>query len=138
MTKGDIFGMKYDVTLKGKTFEVLVERGEAQLISVSDAAAPLNTLAEVPAAAAPPLAAAPVLAPAIPAAAETVTSPLPGVVVKVVAAPGTAVGSGQIVLVIEAMKMENEIAAPHSGTVGEILADKGARVDTGSPLFTLT
>jgi glutaconyl-CoA decarboxylase len=127
--------MKYDVTLKGKVYEVVVERGEAILVSVND----VQTAAPIAA----PVVAAPVMQPVSVAASgaalsgETVSSPLPGVVVSVAAKTGEQVKKGQAVVIIEAMKMENEIVAPRDGKVAAIAVDKGAKVDTGTPLFSL-
>lgn len=130
--------MKYKVTLNGKTYEVEVEKGEAILAAEYDAAAPA---APVAAPAAAPVAAAPAAAPA-PAvvdvgAGEVVSSPLPGVVVGVKVAAGDKVTKGQHLVIIEAMKMENEIAAPRDGVVAKVLVSKGASVESGAPLLTL-
>ncbi len=128
--------MKYKVTLNGKTYEVEVEQGKAMLLDEYEALAPA-----APAPAAAPVAAAP--APAAPAAAavtaagETVAAPMPGTVLRVEVTQGQAVKSGQLLVVLEAMKMENEILAPKDGTVAQIVAPKGSTVDTGSPLIVL-
>ena len=62
---------------------------------------------------------------------------MPGVILRVEVSQGQAVKSGQLLLVMEAMKMENEILAPRDGTVAQILVQKGATVDTGAPLLIL-
>jgi len=131
--------MKYKVTLKGKTYEVEVEHGEAMILDEYEAIAPA---APAPAAAAP--AAVPAAAPAaahapapVAAAGEQVTSPMPGTIVKVNVKVGQAVKNGEVIAVLEAMKMENEIMAPHDATIVQILADVGTKVDTGTPILVL-
>lgn len=126
--------MKYNVTLKGKVYEVEVERGEAILVSVNDVVAP------VAAAPVPIAAAAPAAAPAPAGGAlsgEAITSPMPGTILKINVNPGDAVKSGQVLMVLEAMKMENDIVAPRDGTVAQIAVSKGATVETGTPLMSL-
>lgn len=131
--------MKYKVTLNGKTYEIEVEKGEAIVAAEYDAAAPAAAPVAAPAAAP---AAAPV-APAAPAAAavtgagEVVTSPLPGTVLDIKVSAGTPVKQGQLLVIVEAMKMENEILAPKDGTVSQVVATKGATVDSGAPLVVI-
>ena len=132
--------MKYKVTLKGKTYEVEVNQGEAMLLDEYEAYAPAPAAA--PAAAPAPAAAAPAAAPAAPAApvavaGEQVTSPMPGTIVKMNVNAGQAVKGGEVLAVLEAMKMENEIMAPHDATVVQVLADVGTKVDTGTPIIVL-
>ena len=62
---------------------------------------------------------------------------MPGVVLRVEVTQGAAVKAGQVLLILEAMKMENEILAPRDGTVAQIVAQKGVSVDTGAPLIVL-
>ena len=78
--------------------------------------------------------AAPAAAPA--GGAATLTAPMPGTVLDVKVAEGAAVTAGQVVLILEAMKMENEITAPSDGTVASIPVAKGASVNTGDTLMT--
>lgn len=129
--------MKYLVTLNGKTYEVEVEHGEAMLLDEYDAAAPAAPPA-APAAPAPaPAAPAPTApAPAV-AGGETVNAPMPGNIVKINVEAGSAVKSGDVLVVLEAMKMENEIMAPRDGTVYQVVTQKGAKVETGAPLVVL-
>lgn len=122
--------MKYRITLKGKTYEVEVERGEAMILDEYDAKAP------VPAAPAAAPTAAP--APAAPTAAGTVvTAPLPGNVLAINVKPGESVKAGQTLLLIEAMKMENEVVAPCDGVVKQLAVSKGALVATGDTLLVI-
>ena len=134
--------MKYKVTLNSKVYEVEVEEGAAMLIDEYEAYVPAPAAPEPPAAPAPVPAAAPVAAapaaPASTAAGETIPAPLPGTVLAVKVAAGESVKAGQVLVVIEAMKMENEILAPHDGTVAQVVTAKGAAVDTGAPLVVLS
>jgi Biotin carboxyl carrier protein len=132
--------MKYKVTLNGRVYEVDVEQGEAILAAEYDLAAP----APVQAAPAPVAAAAPAVEAAAPAAVpvavaqvagETFESPLPGAVVKVSVKEGEAVKLGQLLVVIEAMKMENEVLSPRDGVIAQVLATTGTNVNTGDVLF---
>ena len=128
--------MKYKVTLNSKVYEVEVEEGAAMLIDEYEAYVPAPA-APAPVPAAAPVAAAPA-APAPTAAGETIPAPLPGTVLAVKVAAGESVKVGQVLVVIEAMKMENEILAPHDGTVAQVVTAKGAAVDTGAPLVVLS
>ncbi|MDY5587379.1 MAG: biotin/lipoyl-containing protein [Oscillospiraceae bacterium] len=133
--------MKYKVTLNNRTYEVEVEEGKAMLVDEYEAYAPA---APAPVAAAP-VAAAPAAAPAAPAApagaalaaGEVVKSPMPGNILKINVAQGQKVNEGDVLIVLEAMKMENEIVATKSGTVAQIVTAKGAVVETGAPLVVI-
>ena len=132
--------MKYKVTLKGKTYEVEVERGEAMIVDEYAAYAPAPAAPAAPAVAAAPVAAAPAAAPAAPAAVAAgtpVTAPLPGNVLGVKVNVGDAVKAGQLLVLIEARKMENEVLAPADGVVKQIVANKGAVVATGDTLLVI-
>ena len=135
---------KYKVTLNGRTYEVEVEAGKAMLVDEYEAYAPApaaSAPASAPAAAAAPAASAastaPAAAPAVQAAGETITAPMPGNILRIEVTNGAAVKAGQILIVLEAMKMENEILAPRDGTVAQIIVQKGSTVETGSPLVVL-
>lgn len=127
--------MKYKVTLNNRVYEVEVEMGQAMLIDEYDAVAP------APAAAPAAPAAAPAAPAAVPAAAlasgEVVKAPMPGNILKINVAPGQKVEEGDVLIVLEAMKMENEIVATKSGTVAQIAVSKGAVVETGAPLVVI-
>ena len=127
--------MKYRVTLNDKIYEVEVEETDATLISVSDAranaqSAVVSTTSQT--------AAQPQAAPITPGAGETVSSPLPGNVIEISASEGQAVKSGQVLCVIEAMKMENEVLSPRDGTVLKVVTTRGAAVESGAPLFIIS
>ena len=133
--------MKYKVTLNNKTYEVELEEGKAMLVDEYEAYAPA---APAPVAAAP-VAAAPAAAPAAPAApagaalaaGEVIKSPMPGNILKINVSQGQKVKEGDVLIVLEAMKMENEIVATKSGTVAQIVTAKGAVVETGAPLVVI-
>ena len=135
--------MKYKVTLNGRTYEVEVEAGKAMLLDEYEAIVP--TAAPAPVAAAPAAAPAPVAAPAAapapaaaaPVAGDAVTAPMPGNILKVNVTAGQAVKEGDVLVVLEAMKMENEILAPKACTVKQVLVSKGSTVDTGATLVVL-
>ncbi len=132
--------MKYKVTLKGKTYEVEVNQGEAMILDEYEAIAPTAPVAAAtPAAPAAPVAAAPAPAPTATAAVdgEKVVSPMPGTIVRVNVKAGQSIKSGEVLAVLEAMKMENEIMAPHDAKVLQVLVDVGAKVDSGTPLIVL-
>lgn len=130
--------MIYKVTLNGKIYEVEVEKGEAMVKAEYEAALPTAAPA-TPAAPAAPVPAAPAApaapAPAAQAGANTVPSPLPGNINAVNFSVGQAVKAGDVVIILEAMKMENEIVAPKAGTLTKLHVQKGAVVNTGDPLF---
>ena len=127
--------MKYKVTLNGRTYEVEVEAGKAMLLDEYEAIAPAPAAAAAPVAApaAAPAAAAPA-APVVTGSGEAVNAPMPGNILKVNVKTGDAVKAGQVLVVLEAMKMENEIMAPKAGTVTQVLVSKGSSVVTGAPL----
>ena len=133
--------MKYKVTLNGRTYEVEVEAGKAMLLDEYEAIVP-SAPAAAPVAAAP-VAAAPAAAPAAPAApvvtgaGESVTAPMPGTILRVNVQNGQAVKEGDLLVVLEAMKMENEIYAPKNGTVSQVVVSKGASVNTGDALVVI-
>lgn len=131
--------MKYVVTLNGKNYEVDVTETDAIVTGVTQvpvmvaaapavAAAPVAAPAEAPKAEEAPAAPA---APAAPTASGTqVKAPMPGSILAVKASAGQAVKAGDVIVVLEAMKMENDIVAPCDGTVKEILVTKGSTVNT--------
>ena len=134
--------MKYVATINGKKYEVEVEKLEAYKSldrnGVAAPAAPVlpaSAPVQRPAAPAPaPVAAAPAAAPApkaaAPAGATTVEAPMPGKILNIKVSEGQAVKFGEVVVIMEAMKMETEIVAPADGTVSKILVKAGDSVDT--------
>ena len=129
--------MIYKVTLNGKIYEVEVEQGEAVIQAEYDAALPVATpaVAEAPVASAPQ--SAPTAAPVAVGGGEPVKSPFPGNVNAVKVTAGQQVNAGDVIAIVEAMKMENEITAHKAGKIGQVLVQKGATVETGAVLVTI-
>lgn len=124
--------MKYVVTLNGKNYEVEVEETDAVITAVTDAAPAAPVAAAAPAA--PAATPAPAAAPAAAADGQKVLSPMPGTILSVNVSVGSAVKAGEVVLILEAMKMENEIVAPCDGTVKQLAVQKGSTVATDALL----
>ncbi len=131
--------MKYVVTLNGKKYDVEVNESEAVITSVSNAApaAPVAPVAAAPAPAASTAPGAPAAVVGTAVSGTQITSPMPGTILKLNVAEGQAVKAGDVVLILEAMKMENEIVAPCDGTIKQLLVSKGSTVDTDQILAVL-
>ncbi len=131
----------YNVTVNGVTYAVQVEEVGAAFAS-APTAAPAPAAAPV-APAAPVAAPAPTAAPAAPkavggaAGSVVVKAPMPGNIMKVNVKPGQAVKKGDVLVVLEAMKMENDVCAPEDGTVASVEVAQGATVETDAVLVTL-
>lgn len=136
VTIDSIVGNKAKVEVNGIPFEV-----EMQGSSLVEADLPTQAPAEgapaAPAAATPAPAAAPAAPVAGPGKGNPVKAPLPGVVTKVLVAAGQAVKKGETVLVLEAMKMENNINADREGQVVAINVEKGQSIAEGTDIITL-
>ena len=132
--------MKYKITLNNRVYEVEVEAGKAMLLNEYEAVAPAVAAPAAAPVAAPAAVEAPAAAPAAPVvvgAGESVTAPMPGSIIKVNVTHGQAVKAGDVLCVLEAMKMENDIAAPKDGTITQVVVSKGASVSTGDPLVVI-
>ena len=116
---------KYNVTVNGTAYEITLEVVDAA--DVKAAPAPV---------AAPALAAAPAPV-AAPAGGETVNSPMPGTILSVNVQNGAAVKKGDVLMILEAMKMENEIMSPCDGTIASINVNAGQSVETGAVLCVI-
>ena len=122
----------YNITVNGVVYSVAVE--EVGAPSVAPTAAPAPAAAPAPTAAPAP-AAAPAASGAKGSAA--VKAPMPGNIMKINVKPGQAVKKGDVLVVLEAMKMENEICAPNDATVATVEVAQGATVETDAVLVTL-
>jgi len=126
----------YTITVNGNVYNVTVEEGTVS----APAAAPAPVAKAAPAPApAPAPAAAPKAAPAAAGTAGNikVNSPMPGKIISIKAKIGDKVKKGDVILILEAMKMENEIVAPSEGTVASINVNPGQSVEAGTLLATL-
>lgn len=126
---------KYNITVNGKTYEVDVEEvgvGSSQ----SSRPQAVQTQAQ-PTAKAAPVSPAKLDSAKAPSGGSMVNAPMPGTIFEVRANVGEQVKKGDILLILEAMKMENEIMAPHDGVVSHIHISKGSSVSSGDPLVTL-
>ena len=119
--------MKYKITLNNRVYEVEVEAGKAMLLDEYEAIAPSAPVAAAPAAPAA----------VVTGAGESVNAPMPGTILKVNVTQGQAVKEGDVLCVLEAMKMENDIIAPKSGTITQVVTSKGASVSSGDPLVVI-
>ncbi len=119
----------YTITVNGNVYEVTVEEG----ISGGAASAPRAAAPAPKAAPAAPKAAAP----AGTQGSVAVTAPMPGKILGIKAEPGKAVAKGEVIIILEAMKMENEIVAPSDGTIASINVSVGDSVEAGATLATL-
>jgi len=121
--------MKYKITLNNQTYEVEVEKGKARVLG--------DPVAAAAPACAPVSDSAPVSAPAGVESGECLSAPMPGAVVAVRVSAGDSVKKGDVLIVLEAMKMENEIVSPRDATVTKVAAQKGTTVAYGDPLVWL-
>ena len=130
---------KYRITVDGTAYNVEVEDLGAGAHAAPATSAPVAApVAAAPvAAAAPAPAAAPAATPAAGGAGAPVAAPMPGKILRVLVTVGTPVKDGDIVLVLEAMKMENEIFSPADGVVKEIRCREGDTVNSGDIMMTI-
>ena len=122
---------KFNVTVNGTAYDVEVNEVKAAAPAGAPKAAPAAAPKAAPAPA-PAAAAAPV-----PAGAETVKAPMPGKILSVAVSAGQAVKKGETLLILEAMKMQNEIAAPHDAVVAEVRVAANQTVSTGDDMVVL-
>lgn len=120
---------RYQISVNGQSYDVTVEELEG--------GAAMPAPAPQPAPAAAPAPAAEPAKPQAPAGGTTVPSPMPGVIVDVRAQEGQKVEAGDVLVVLEAMKMENDIVAPVAGTVSSVLVKKGDTVESNQTIITI-
>ena len=117
---------KYNVNVNGTSYEITIEQVSADAVSATPAAAPAPTVAPAP------------VAPAAPVGnGEKIESPMPGNILAVNVQNGQAVKKGDVLMILEAMKMENEIMAPCDGTVSSLSVSTGATVESGALLCVI-
>lgn len=128
--------MKYIVTLNGKKYEVEVEKGKAKevYLGLADEVSTAPPQAQAPQ---PQVAQAPVASVAPSGSGEPVQAPMTGNIVQIKCSVDQSVKKGEVLFILEAMKMENEIVAPKDGKITGIQIAKGASVDTGAVLCTI-
>ena len=122
---------RYSITVNGNTYDVVVEEIDA----TGAAPAPVATPVATPVAAPKPAAKAPAASGA--QGATKVTAPMPGTILNVKVTQGQAVKKGDVICVLEAMKMENDIPAPCDGVIASINTQKGASVAAGDILASI-
>lgn len=119
----------YKVNVNGTQYMVEIELIDGASAQAPAAAAPAPVSAPAPASAP--------AAPAAPAGGETVSSPMPGTILDVKVKPGDTVSEGQVLMILEAMKMENEIMAGVDGKIVSLNVQKGSTVETGALLCVI-
>lgn len=124
---------KFNVTVNGTAYEVEVNEVKGAAPAAAPAPAPAPKAAPAPAAAPAPKAAPA----AVPAGAETVKAPMPGKILSVAVSAGQEVKKGETLLILEAMKMQNEIAAPRDGVIAEVRVSANQTVSTGEDMVVL-
>ena len=126
-------------TAEGTLLEIFYEEGDEVpcLVNVCAIGNPGEDCSGLKGGSAAEAPAAAPAAPAVTGAGEAVNAPMPGTILKVNVQNGQAVKEGEVLCILEAMKMENEIMAPKSGTVTQVLVSKGSKVDTGAALVVI-
>ena len=120
---------KYNVTVNGTAYEItleVVDAADVKTAPTTPAAAPVTAPAAAPAPAAPAT-----------TGGETVNAPMPGTILAVNVQNGATVKKGDVLMILEAMKMENEIMSPCDGTIASVSVTKGSSVDTGAVLCVI-
>jgi len=127
--------MIYVITINDKEYEVEVEVGKANILKTTLITAPAAAVSPVAAVSPAPVSAA--AAPVLASGSEVVKAPMPGTILEIKVIPGSAVKKGEVLLILEAMKMENEILASSDGVIKQVVVTKGAIVSTGDVLVVI-
>jgi len=120
--------MIYTIQINDKEYEVEVERGKANIIKTTEVVAqniPTPVISSAPTAS------------VISAGSTTIVSPMPGTIIDIKVSQGTRVKSGDVLVILEAMKMENEILAPADGVITQVFVSKGSSVATNDVLISI-
>lgn len=125
--------MRYIVSINNKNYEVEVEKGQASIVKTTEVA--VQSIPTAPSAATLPSPVATAVTTV--SKGELVIAPIPGTVMDIKVNSGEKVKKGDVILILEAMKMENEIVAPVDGVVVQIIAAKGSSVSTGDVLAVI-
>lgn len=129
--------MIYIVRINNKEYEVEVERGKANLVKTTEFAVSVPQSAAPAAPQVAPVKEQAASAPVVQNGANAIAAPMPGTVLEIKATPGQRVKKGEVLLILEAMKMENEINAPADGVIAQVFVTKGASVVTGDALISM-
>ena len=133
--------MIYEVTINNKRYEVEVEKGQASIVKTKEVSVPVSLPHVLPnsgSGAAPAVVSVAKASPAaINAGGESIKAPMPGTILDIKISAGSKVKKGDVIFILEAMKMENEIVSPSDGTVVQIQAAKGSLVNTGDILAVI-
>ncbi len=125
------------ITVNGNTYDVIVEEVGGATAPVATPVVPSAPAAAPVAVAAPAAPKAPAPAPAGPTTGEPVVAPMPGTILDVKVSAGQAISKGDVLCVLEAMKMENEIFADRDGVVEAVSVSKGDNVESGQTLVVI-
>ncbi|HEY8500096.1 MAG TPA: biotin/lipoyl-containing protein [Clostridia bacterium] len=132
---------KFVINVNGNRYEVEVEEVGGSVNAVQPAAAPVQAAPAEPAQpvqkAEAPAAPKPAANSSAPAGAVKITAPMPGTILDIKVKTGDQVKKGDILLILEAMKMENEIVSPQDGVIASVNTSKGASVNSGDLLLSI-
>jgi len=126
--------MRYVVTINDKNYEVEVEKGEASIVKTDKIQAPPIVSKTADTALAAKIQETPKVTVSD---GEKITAPMPGTILQIKKNSGDKVSRGEILFILEAMKMENEILAPKDGVIAQVVAVKGSNVNTGDVLAVI-